>query len=155
MAKLKHSEMRLIDELFEMEEGHCLDFTRRTLQEFFDDEFQIDILSDKYSERGDSKANRVRSFISLESSTLASLALRKLIEYRKHCIVKYQLQEKEDQLMQLIRKMEESVDNDASQKLAGRAIRLDLDTVSRDLDRAIDNAGTDPRERYYFGLLNT
>ena len=48
MVKIKHSENRTIDKIFKMEEGYVLNFSNRTMYEFFDDELGIDIDDEKY-----------------------------------------------------------------------------------------------------------
>jgi hypothetical protein len=87
MASLKRSEIRFIDEVFNMKDGYPLDFSNRTFAEFFEDEFKIDIYADKYSERGTSKANRLRCFIETQDGYLVGKALRRLWEYRTETFV--------------------------------------------------------------------
>src|SRR3954469_14620989 len=43
MVKLTHAEMRVVDDTFDMGGGYVLDFSDRTMAEFFDDEFGITI----------------------------------------------------------------------------------------------------------------
>ena len=66
MAKLKHSQMRALDEIFGMQGGYVLDFSNSTMARFFSDEFQVDIYAERYADRGTSKANRLRAFIEKE-----------------------------------------------------------------------------------------
>ena len=47
MAKLKHSQMRALDEIFGMQGGYVLDFSNSTMARFFSDEFQVDIYVNK------------------------------------------------------------------------------------------------------------
>lgn len=55
MPKLKRTEMKMLDSIFEMESGYCLNFSDRTMVEFFEDELGIEIYQDKYSFNGSSK----------------------------------------------------------------------------------------------------
>ena len=83
MVKLKHKDISIIDDAFEMHEGYVLNFTNRTFAEFFDDEFGIDIDADKYQANGTSKAKRLRTFLALEGEYTVSKVLRRLWVYRE------------------------------------------------------------------------
>ena len=83
MVKLKHKDIRIIDNAFEMHTGYVLDFSDRTFAQFFDDEFGIDIDADKYRAKGTSKAKRLRTFLSLEDEYTVSKVLRGLWAYRE------------------------------------------------------------------------
>lgn len=83
MASLKRTEYRIIDQAFGMAGGYVLDFSNRTLSDWFEDEFNIDIYADSYASRGDSKANRVRSFVDVEPAPLVARMLRALWKYRE------------------------------------------------------------------------
>jgi hypothetical protein len=72
MASLKRSEMRFIDEVFDMGSGYVLDFSNRIFAEFFEDEFRINIYQEKYQSRGTSKANHLRGFIDVEDGHLVA-----------------------------------------------------------------------------------
>jgi hypothetical protein len=48
MVALKRSEMRIFDDAFDMHGGYVLDFSDRTLAEFFEDEFGVEIYQEKY-----------------------------------------------------------------------------------------------------------
>ena len=63
MVTLKHSEMRVFDDAFDMHGGYVLNFSDRTMSEFFDDEFGINIYDEKYRFNGSSKAKHLRAFI--------------------------------------------------------------------------------------------
>ena len=49
MVSLKRSQIRVIDEVFGMKSGYVLDFSNRTISEFFEDEFNVEIYDDKYA----------------------------------------------------------------------------------------------------------
>jgi hypothetical protein len=92
MPKLKHSEMRTIDHALDMVSGYVLDFSDRTMREFFEDEFGIDIYSEKYRFNGTSKAKHLRAFIEIEEidreikSGKPQIALDRLHTY---CVKKF------------------------------------------------------------------
>jgi hypothetical protein len=56
MVQLKHSEMRVFDDAFDMHGGYVLNFSDRTFSEFFDDELGISIYQEKYQFSGTPKA---------------------------------------------------------------------------------------------------
>src|SRR5262245_47473132 len=83
MVAIKPSEMRLIDDIFDMNGGYVLNFSNATFAQFFDAELGIDIYQEKYALNGSSKARHVRAFIQTEGPYLVGQLLRKLWEYRE------------------------------------------------------------------------
>lgn len=83
MVAIKRSDYRIIDDAFGMQSGYVLDFSNRTLSEWFEDEFNIDIYADQYDGRGTSKANRIRAFVEVEPAPLVARMLRALWKYRE------------------------------------------------------------------------
>lgn len=81
--KLKGSDLSLVDVVFEMGDGYVLDFSNRTFSEFFNDEMQIDIYSEKYGVNGNSKAKRLRTFLRISSPKVAANLIVKLWNYRE------------------------------------------------------------------------
>ena len=66
MVDLKAFDIRTIDAAFEAAQGYALNFSDRTMRQFFDDEFHIDIEEQKYFAGGSSKMNRLRTFFRIE-----------------------------------------------------------------------------------------
>lgn len=83
MVQIKHSEMRAIDDAFDMHGGYVLDFSDRTMREYFEDEFGIKIYQEKYSFNGTSKAKYLRAFIATEGPGIVCRVLRSLWTYRQ------------------------------------------------------------------------
>jgi hypothetical protein len=83
MVKLTHAEMRVLDEALDMGSGYVLDFSDRTLSEFFDDEFGIAIYQDRYAFNGTSKAKHMRAFVAVEDEYTVARVLRSLWAYRE------------------------------------------------------------------------
>lgn len=83
MVRLRHSDMRIIDDAFDMHGGYVLDFSDRTMANFFDDEFGITIYQEKYGFNGTSKAKHLRAFIAVENEHTVSQVLRRMWEYRE------------------------------------------------------------------------
>jgi hypothetical protein len=151
MASLKRSEMRFLDEVFDMAGGYPLDFSNRTFAEFFEDEFRIDIYDPKYSERGTSKANRLRRFIDVQDGQMVGKVLRKLWEYRTQTIAATDAscalpQAVERRFFELVARIEAGFAPPVLGSLSGVAETLDFDTVTRDLDRALASAKEDPED---------
>jgi hypothetical protein len=83
MVALKRSEMRVFDDAFSMHSGYVLDFSDRTMAEFFEDEFGIDIYQEKYRFNGSSKAKHLRGFIQVEDEYIVAKVARALWQYRE------------------------------------------------------------------------
>ncbi len=67
-----------------MGSGYVMDFSNRTFSELFRESTRVDIYSDKYAVKGDSKAKRLRAFIELEADPLVGKALSDLLEYWRY-----------------------------------------------------------------------
>ncbi|WP_053163447.1 restriction endonuclease [Pseudomonas sp. P1.8] len=83
MPKIKPLDMKFLDLLFEMEQGYVLDFSNRTLSQFFLGELEIDIDDPLFAADGISKAKRLRSFLTLADTTTCVRALNSLWQYRQ------------------------------------------------------------------------
>lgn len=77
--KFKHSDIRLIDDLF-INGGYVLDFSDRTFAEFFEDEIGVNI-DIGYGRLGSSKGNRLRTFFQIEEPKRVLKILDSLFEY--------------------------------------------------------------------------
>src|SRR5437899_1727440 len=83
MANITRSEFRTLDESLGMGSGYVLDFSDKTMREFFEDELGVDLDQAKYREVGTSKAKRLRAFLQLESGAQGARVLRALWKYRE------------------------------------------------------------------------
>src|ERR1700722_13150918 len=83
MVSLKHSEMRICDDAFDMHGGYVLNFSDRTFSEFFDDEFGITIYCEKYNFNGSYKAKQTRAFIAAEDEYTVARVLRRFWDERE------------------------------------------------------------------------
>lgn len=81
MADLKFQERKYLEKLMEMGSGYVLDFSNRTFREFVHETVKIDINEAKYFENGDSKANRLRTILQLESDYNAGVLIQGLLNY--------------------------------------------------------------------------
>jgi hypothetical protein len=83
MVKLTRTEIRIIDDAFDMHGGYVLNFSDRTMAEFFEDELRLDLEQAKYRYNGSSKARRLRAFISVEDAFIVTKVLRTLWKHRQ------------------------------------------------------------------------
>ena len=103
MATLNTNEKQLLEKLFNMGGGYVLNFSDRTIGEFFQDDVGVDIFDQKYNYASGSKANRLRGFWQVADDTLVGKSIDKLIEYIDNQIVLGYLK-KEDFPPELIRR---------------------------------------------------
>jgi len=82
MSNIKASDMRAVDRVFEMEAGYVLDFSDRTIADFFLDEINIDFRDSRFEANGTSKAKRLRTLLQLVDRGTAARVLRELLKYR-------------------------------------------------------------------------
>jgi len=81
MANLTIIEKQILEKLFQMESGYVLNFSDRTMGEFFRDDVGIDIYTQKYNYASGSKANRLRGLWLKEDDKKVGETILKLIEY--------------------------------------------------------------------------
>jgi hypothetical protein len=80
MADLKTMEKRHFEDLIAMSGGYVLDFTNRSFADLFRDSVAVNIYEDKYSARGESKANRLRTFWDCESNGLVGKVMKEMLD---------------------------------------------------------------------------
>jgi len=80
MSDLSGSERRKLEKLLGMGSGYVLNFSDRTLSDFFD-EYRVEIDAERYLVRGTSKANRMRTFWELDSNHAVGRVIGGLIDY--------------------------------------------------------------------------
>ena len=83
MSDLTSIEKLKLEKLLEMGGGYVLDFSNYTFQAFILENISVDIYDAKYSNNSGSKANRLRSFWSIESNRLVGELIDSLLEYWK------------------------------------------------------------------------
>ena len=81
IAKFEIQEKKIIEKFLGMDSGYVLNFSNRTFSDFFIENFKINIYDDKYADRGESKAKRLRTFWEKESNTLVADSIIKMIEW--------------------------------------------------------------------------
>ncbi len=106
MATLTTNEKQVLEKLFQMNGGSVLNFTNRTIEEFFRDDVGIGIYDNRYNYASGSKANRMRGFWQVASDALVGKSIQKLTEYIENQILIEQLK-KEDFSQELIKRARE------------------------------------------------
>lgn len=87
MANLTTNEKQILEKLFQMGGGYVLNFSDRTMGEFFRDDIGLDIYSKKYMYNSGSKANRLRGlWLNADEKTVGK-SVAKLIEYIESQII--------------------------------------------------------------------
>lgn len=84
MSRLRPVEKKLFEDLFGMASGYVLDFSNNTFAEFFRETVAKDIYSQKYAFNGDSKANRLRAFLEVESDSAVGKVLSEMLDIWKY-----------------------------------------------------------------------
>lgn len=83
MPVIRRIDMQIIDTIFGMEGGYVLDFSDRTMAQFFAEDLNIDIDHARYREDGTSKARRLQCLLRKEDAGTAVRVLNALWEYRE------------------------------------------------------------------------
>lgn len=81
MADLTYIEKATIENFLGMKTGYVMDFTDRTFQEFIGEAVGLDVDDEKYHYASNSKANRLRQFIKVESNYTFGKLLSAFCDY--------------------------------------------------------------------------
>lgn len=81
MSTLNTNEKQILEKLFQMGSGYVLNFSDRTIGEFFRDDVGIDIYHQKYNYASGSKANRIRGLWQTADDMLVGKSIERLMEY--------------------------------------------------------------------------
>lgn len=81
MANLTTNEKQILEKLFQMGGGYVLNFSDRTMGEFFRDDLKLNIYSKKFNYASGSKANHIRGFWMVADDKTVGKSILKLIEY--------------------------------------------------------------------------
>lgn len=87
MADLTTIDKQILEWLFQMWGGFVLDFSDRTMGDFFKDDIGININAEKYNYASWSKANRMRGFWAEEDNAIVGGSILKLIGYIESKII--------------------------------------------------------------------
>lgn len=81
ITKFEIQEKKILEKFLGMDSGYVLNFTNRTFCDFFFENFNINIYDEKYADKGDSKAKRLRTFWEKESSAIVADLIDKMVEW--------------------------------------------------------------------------
>lgn len=81
MSRLTTKDKMYLEKLFQMGGGYVLDFSDRTMGEFFRDNLKINIYDDKYNYASGSKANFMRGFWFEAPDDLVGRSILALVDY--------------------------------------------------------------------------
>jgi len=87
MSNLTTNEKQLLEALFQMKMGYVLNFSDRTMGEYFRDDIGVDIYSQEYNYLNGSKANRMRGFWLKADEKIVGKSIVRLIEYIENQIL--------------------------------------------------------------------
>ena len=81
MSSLVTNEKQVLEKLFQMRSGYVLNFSDRTMSEFFKDSLDVDIYADRFDYGSGSKANRMRGFWNVAEDELIGRSVADLVDY--------------------------------------------------------------------------
>jgi len=87
MANLTTFEKQILEKLLQMGGGYVLNFSDRTMGEFFRDDVGIDIYNEKYNYSSGSKANRLRGLWLKADEKVVGKSIINLLEYIENQIL--------------------------------------------------------------------
>lgn len=138
MADLKNRDIRKIDEIFDMKSGYVLDFSNRTFDEFFEDEFDLDIYDEEYAVYGTSKAKHLRAFIEVEDNQTVATVLKKLWDHRLRSKQYVSDQSENDRLKLVLNDVLERLDSNTTTLKTDALIRFKPDRTLNELIGSIE-----------------
>ena len=80
MSSLNYGEKLNFEKLFGMSSGYVLYFSNASFYAFFNEVLNINIYDDKYNEKGESKAHRLRTFWEIESDNNVSISMQAMLK---------------------------------------------------------------------------
>jgi hypothetical protein len=151
MAVLNTNERQVLEALFQMGSGYVLNFSDRTMGEFFRDDIGIDIYDQKYNYASGSKANRLRGLWQVGDDKLVGRSIRKLLEYIEHQALIGRL--KAEDFPQPLRERAQQIANRLTGTVAPAApAPAEDEFISREFKNvAVDTLGLEPS---ISGILN-
>lgn len=80
--RLTSQHRKIFDQIFHSGGGYVLDFSDRTMSEWFEEYFDFDIFQDRFQKEGASKGKTLRGFVEVAEPRLVAQVLRALWQYR-------------------------------------------------------------------------
>ena len=152
-TKNRSMDLPIIDRVFGMEGGYVLNFSNRTLAEFFQDELGVDIYDDHWAAQGGSKANRLRCYLRQADRHTALDTLNALWEYREASSLTADYQELDVSVRTAYFRIIERLGGTAPKPVvitaAYREQRVDAAVTSALAARLLEISTMDPQPRGY------
>lgn len=144
----------IIDKVFEMEGGYCLNFSDRTFAAFFEEELSVNIDDPRYSAEGGSKAKRLRYYLKISDQKTILTTLNALWDYRQQSGVIHSYNELEPPVLAAYRGLLERLGakpRHDNKPRSGAKKRTSIDGRKADLlaARLLDVSQMQPQARGY------
>ena len=139
MTDIKKSEIRAIEQAMAFPNGfgYVLDFSDRTMSEFFDEEFGIEIYDEKYTINGSSKRNCLTTFLLISDTYLTLKVLRVLWDRREGLLARYADSEKAKDATQYTDKLKKIIERLECDPLSTKSEGVDTFIAERTLEELV------------------
>lgn len=143
MSKLNTNDKMILEKLFQMGGGYVLDFSDRTMGEFFEDNLGVNIYADTYRYASGSKANCMRGFWREASDDQVGCSILELIAYIDNRILLGDLDEKEfpEKLMEKGKAIAVQLTGEAAKS---EQASTELEFVKKEYEISLAKLGLDP-----------
>lgn len=147
-------DISIIDKVFEMESGWCLNFSDRTYAAFFKEELGVDIDHPRYSADGGSKAKRLRFYLKNCSRENALRTLNALWDYRRDSGVVHEYTPLDDAVLEayrriLVRLGAKPTSTSSSEQTPSSKQSIDPNLVNALAERFLQVSQLEPQPRGY------
>jgi len=139
MTDIKKSEIRAIEQAMSFPKGfgYVLDFSDRTMSEFFEEEFGIEIYDEQYLANGSSKRNCLTTFLTLSDTYLTLKVLRALWERREGLLARFADSERAKDASQYTDKFKKIIERLECDPLATKSEGVDAFIQERTLEELV------------------
>lgn len=139
MTDIKKSEIRAIEQAMAFPNGfgYVLDFSDRTMSEFFDEEFGVEIYDEQYTVNGSSKRNCLTTFLLISDTYLTLKVLRALWDRREGLLARYADSEKAKDAIQYTDKLKKIVERLECDPLSTKSEGVDTFIAERTLEELV------------------
>lgn len=159
MSDLSFQERIRLEKLLEMGSGYVLSFSNREFLEFVADSTGHDIYAATYAANGDSKANRLRTFWTIEPNHVVGKLLHELIAFHRASKGSTEDAVLLEECERIARRLQQSLPVDALDAIAADGSEPDFDAVVKDVHAAIQHnrpeAGLDRLHTFVTKLIRT
>ena len=159
MATLSFQERIRLEKLLAMGSGYVLSFSNRDFLEFVADSTGRDIYATTYATKGDSKANRLRTFWAIEPNHVVGKLLCDLLAFHRSSRGASEDTGLLDECDRIAKRLQLSLPVDALHAIAAESSTSDFEALAKDVHSAIENnrpaAGLDRLHTFVTKLIRT